>query len=379
MVDGIDAWLGALPDPTGLGAPRSAMVLPLLHAEGQRAFGFLVVGVSPRLALAGEYRRFLGLAAGAVATAAADARAQHEAKERAEKLAALDRAKTAFFSNVSHEFRTPLTLLLAPVEEALATGETSLSREALAMVHRSGTRLLKLVNTLLDFSRIEAGRAEGVYEPTDLSAYTTNLASAFRSLVEKAGLTLSVDCPPLPEPVWVDREMWEKIVMNLLSNAFKFTLEGEIAVTLERAGRQAQLTVRDTGIGMAAAELPHAFERFHRVAGARGRSHEGTGIGLALVRELVQMHGGTVRVESEVGRGSRFLVSLPLDRGHLAAAAPPRARTLPPTPVRAAAFLDEAAGWLAAPEARDAAEPLALAGAASAGAAPAAAPREARI
>src|SRR6185369_870976 len=108
--------------------------------------------------------------------------------------------------------------------------------EDLQAVYRNGQRLLKLVNTLLDFSRIEAGRVQAVYEPTDLSALTADLASVFRSAVERAGMTLTVDCPPLPEPLYVDRDMWEKIVLNLLSNAFKFTLEGEIAVTLRAAG-----------------------------------------------------------------------------------------------------------------------------------------------
>src|SRR5262249_47617386 len=152
-------------------------------------------------------------------------------RRRAEALAELDRVKTAFFSNVSHEFRTPLTLMLGPLEETLAkeNGElNSTVRNQIELAHRNGLRLLKLVNTLLDFSRIEAGRAQAVYEPTDVSTYTCELASVFRSAVERAGLQLVVNCPPLSEPVYVDREMWEKIVLNLLSNAFKFTFAGEI-------------------------------------------------------------------------------------------------------------------------------------------------------
>lgn len=149
--------------------------------------------------------------------------------------------------------------------------------------------MLKLVNTLLDFSRIEAGRTQGNYEPTDLATYTAELASLFRSTVEQAGLQLTVDCPPLAEPIYVDREMWEKIVLNLLSNAFKFTFAGEIAVVVRPVGDQVELVVRDTGTGIPAAELPKLFERFHRVEGARGRTFEGSGIGLSLVQELVQL------------------------------------------------------------------------------------------
>src|SRR5262249_12579074 len=155
--------------------------------------------------------------------------------------------------------------------------------------HRNSLRLLKLVNTLLDFSRIEAGRIEAVYEPVDLSRLTAELASNFRSAIERAGLSFVVDCEPLPAPVYVDREMWEKIVLNLLSNAFKFTLTGEITVELRQVGNAAELAIIDTGIGIPAESLPQIFERFHRVKGARGRSYEGSGIGLALVHELVKL------------------------------------------------------------------------------------------
>ncbi|WP_442938595.1 GAF domain-containing protein [Nostoc sp.] len=162
--------------------------------------------------------------------------AREEERQRAESLAELDRAKTLFFSNVSHEFRTPLTLILAPVQNVLSDSVnplTSLQREQLKLVHRNSLRLLKLVNTLLDFSRIEADRLKANYEPTDLSTYTAELASVFRSAIENANLELVVDCPPLPDPIYVDREMWEKIVLNLLSNALKFTFDGMISVSLK--------------------------------------------------------------------------------------------------------------------------------------------------
>ncbi|HEY9725111.1 MAG TPA: ATP-binding protein, partial [Chroococcales cyanobacterium] len=212
-----------------------------------------------------------------------------------EALSELDRAKTIFFSNVSHEFRTPLTLMLDPLDETLNRLNGQLpaaEREQLQMVQRNGQRLLKLVNTLLDFSRIEAGRMAAVYELTDLAAFTAELASVFRSAIAQANLSLVVDCPPLAKPAWVDREMWEKIVLNLLSNAFKFTIEGEIVVVLRERNDQIELEVRDTGIGIPTDELPHIFERFYRVREAKGRTYEGTGIGLSLVQELVRLHGG---------------------------------------------------------------------------------------
>ncbi|HEY9780290.1 MAG TPA: ATP-binding protein [Leptolyngbyaceae cyanobacterium] len=231
-----------------------------------------------------------------------------------EALAELDRAKTAFFSNVSHEFRTPLTLMLAPIEDILDNSTlASCDREQLEIVHRNARRLLKLVNNLLDFSRLEAGRVQAVYEPTDLATFTLDLASGFRSVVERAGLSFIVDCSPLESPIYVDREMWEKILLNLLSNAFKFTFEGKIALSLHSIGECVELTVQDTGTGIPSEELPHLFERFHRVPLTRARTHEGSGIGLALVQELVKLHGGTVSVSSIVGEGTTFTVVIPIN------------------------------------------------------------------
>ncbi len=292
---------------------RQALVLPLLGAAPGSLIGLLVVGVSTRRILDAAYRTFFDLVAGHIGTAIVDAKAYEDERRRAETLAELDRAKTAFFSNVSHEFRTPLTLLLGPIEDELADASEALSaagRERLEMAHRNAMRLTRLVNMLLDFSRIEAGRVQAVYTPVDLASLTADLASVFRSAMERAGLKLTIDCPSLREPVYVDRDMWEKIVLNLLSNAFKVTLQGEISVALRTVGDMATLEVRDTGIGIPPDELPHLFERFHRVRGAQGRTHEGSGIGLALVQELVKLHGGTVQVHSELQRGTRFTVSV---------------------------------------------------------------------
>ena len=326
---------------------RQALVLPIHAAQDQLA-GLLVAGVSPRRPLDAAYRTFFDLVAGHVATAISDARAYEAERQRAEALAELDRAKTAFFSNVSHEFRTPLTLMLGPIEEMLAraNGSLTVGREELDLVQRNTLRVLKLVNTLLDFSRIEAGRIEAVYEPTDLGAYTAELASMFRSAIEKAGLTLSVDCPALPEPVYVDREMWEKIVLNLLSNAFKYTFEGEVKVGLQWYGKRVKLAVADTGVGIPEAELLHIFERFHRVRDARSRTHEGTGIGLSLVQELVKLHGGDVTAESAVGRGTTFSVSIPTGAGHLPQERIGATRTVASTAMGATPFVEEALRWL---------------------------------
>jgi len=305
----------------------------------------LYVTPSPRLHLDDEYRGFLALVGSQIGTTLERVRALQEAQERAEKLAELDRAKTAFFSNVSHEFRTPLTLLLAPIEQALEKRQP-LAGADLETTHRNGMRLLRLVNALLDFSRIEAGRAQAWFEPVDLTSITADLASAFRSAVDSAGLVLDVQCERLGEPVHVDRDLWEKIVLNLVSNALKFTFDGTIAVSLRRAGDRAVLEVRDTGTGIPADQLPRVFERFHRIEGARARTHEGSGIGLALVQELVKMHGGEVGVTSEIGRGTTFTVTLPFGSAHLPADKL-QPRPAPPAS-HLASFVDEAQRWLPA-------------------------------
>src|SRR5690606_19703857 len=196
----------------------------------------------------------------------ADARAYEHERERTVRLAELDRAKTAFFWNASHEFRTPLTLLLAPIEQLAAQVDAPL-RGQVDLIRRNALRLQKLVNTLLDFARIEAGRARARYEPHDLTALTRDLASSFRSAIESEGLTFTVDCDELPEQVWVDRDMWEKIVLNLLSNALKFTFAGSITIALRAEGDRARLEVSDTGEGIAPDQLSRVFEPFHRIEG----------------------------------------------------------------------------------------------------------------
>jgi PAS domain S-box-containing protein len=340
--------------PTGpwAAAAKQAAVVPILPAGETGRAGALVVGLNPFRLFDDNYRSFLGLAAGQIAGAIANAQSYEEERRRAEALAEIDRAKTAFFSNVSHEFRTPLTLMLAPLEDALNDqGSRALlpvHRNRLETAHRNSLRLLKLVNSLLDFARIEAGRMEAHYEPVDLASLTAELASNFDSATEKAGLTLKIDCSPLPQRVHVDRDMWEKIVLNLLSNAFKFTFAGEIAVALKPTadGHAATLTVRDTGVGVPEAELPRLFERFHRVEGQQSRSFEGSGIGLALVQELVKLHGGAIRAESEVGQGTAFIVTIPFGTAHLPAEQVGSSRSRAGASARADAYVAEALRWL---------------------------------
>jgi signal transduction histidine kinase len=249
--------------------------------------------------------------------------------------------------------------MLGPVEDGLADGETPLPPEQRVrqeIVYRNCLRLLKLVNTLLDFSRIEASRVDARYERTDLPAFTAELASLFRSATDRAKLRLLVECPPLPDgvEVFVDREMWEKVVLNLLSNALKYTYAGEIAVSLQPAvdGQSVALSVRDTGTGIPAEELPHLFERFRRVRDTRARTGEGTGIGLALVQELVHLHGGSVAVESAVGEGTTFTVTLPVGTDHLPAERVATAdRRGISTSTIAAPYVTEAFRWLSSGDA----------------------------
>ncbi|MET9498330.1 SpoIIE family protein phosphatase [Streptomyces sp. NPDC006552] len=347
---------GELPSGAWDDPPVKALVVPLLQ-QGGDPYGFMVAGVNRYRALDEDYRGFVQLVAGHVAAGIASARSYQAQQRRAEELAELDRAKTTFFSNISHEFRTPLTLIMGPLQELqgeLAEVAPQL-REEVEVIHRNGLRLGKLVNTLLDFSRIEAGRMQASYEPVDLATVTAELASVFRSAIDRAGLHFDVDCAPLPEPVHIDRGMWEKIVLNLLSNALKFTFDGSIRVSVRAEGAEAVVNVHDTGIGVAAGEMPRLFERFHRIENARSRSNEGSGIGLALVKELVTLHGGTITADSTENRGTCFTIRLPFGAAHLPDDA---VRTDEGTDVALLAadpFVQEALRWL--PDRQSAATP----------------------
>jgi signal transduction histidine kinase/DNA-binding response OmpR family regulator len=351
VVEDLQKRFAQLPRGAWDKAPREVILAPIAQQGQDAPAGFLVAAINPYRRIDDAYLGFIDLVTGQLAGGLANAQAHEEAQRRTNALAELDRAKTTFFSNVSHELRTPLTLMLGPLEDLLQQPDGELPREQrqlLQIAQRNGVRLLKLVNTLLDFSRIEAGRMHATYEPVALSAHTAELASAFRSAVEKAGLRLIVDAPPLAQPVNVDRDMWEKIILNLLSNAFKFTFEGEIRVETRSSpgGDHAQVTISDTGTGIPADELPHLFDRFRRVEGARGRSIEGSGIGLALVQELVKAHGGSIRVTSEVGRGTAVMVCIPFGDAHLPRERLGTSSMSNSSPSRVQPYIDEAMGWL---------------------------------
>ena len=331
------------------GPAGRAMVLPVMQQGSDKALAVLVAAISPRLLLDDDYRSFLSLIATHIGAAMASAQALEEAKARADALADLDRAKTAFFSNVSHEFRTPLTLLLGPIEDALATSDGTLGREQLSLVHRNGQRLLRLVNTLLDFSRIEAGRTRASFQQTDIGALTREVASTFHSLMAHGGLRLDVACETVTATAYVDQAMWEQIVLNLLSNAFKFTFAGSVSVALREIDGAFELRVSDTGTGIPATQLPHVFDRFRRIEGARSRSFEGSGIGLALVIELVRIHGGTIDVASEEGVGTTFVVRVPTGSAHLDPDRLSATKEFPPRHSQAMPFVEEARRWLTEP------------------------------
>jgi signal transduction histidine kinase len=337
---------GPYPEPM-----KRAYVLPV-SPRARRASALVIAGTSQRLPMNEAYGSFYELLATSLTNIVAHTTAIETERKRASALAELDRAKTAFFSNVSHEFRTPLTLMIGPIEDELAEQEEPLppGRHArLEIAHRNSLRLLRMVNTLLDFSHIEAGRMHASFEPVDLAAITEDLAGCFRLPIEKAGLRLSTRLEPLPEPVHVDREMWTKIVLNLLSNALKHTFKGGITVSLfvsDESPDHVELRVDDTGIGIPAKELPRLFQRFHRIKGAASRSDEGTGIGLALVRALVTLHGGEASVVSRQGLGSSFRVRLRRGAAHL-----PRERVVATAPgtveddENVVAYVEEALRW----------------------------------
>ncbi len=347
LLDDLADRFGPLPAGTWPEQTRQGLLIPVSPATQEDGAVLLVAGISPRRPLDDNYHHFFRMVGSPIAIALNNARAYRSERRRAEALAELDRAKTAFFSNVSHEFRTPLALMLEPIEEELRDRPHNPS---LQVAHRNSLRLLKLVNTLLDFSRIEAGRTEACYQPTDLAANSTDLASGFRSAVEKAGLTFIVDCPPLPEPVYVDRSMWEKIVLNLLSNAFKHTFQGQIRLSIRHSPEGAELMVCDTGVGIPAEALPRLFERFYRVHNRRSRTHEGSGIGLALVQEIVHLHGGRVQVESRLDEGSTFTVTIPWGKDHLPAERIGAGDVPSSCSAAAIPYLEEALRWLPGPE-----------------------------
>lgn len=338
--------LGPMPKGAWEITPEKAIILPVAQPGAKEPFGVLVVGLNPYRLLDEKYSGFFSLVADQMVTNFTNVHALEEERKRVEALAEIDRAKTIFFSNISHEFRTPLTLLLGPIEDILNDPEALPSNKArVELAYRNALRMQKLVNTLLEFSRLEAGRVEGHFSRIDICTFTQDLASTFRSAIEKAGMELRFNCGNIQSEVYVDAEMWEKIVLNLLSNAFKYTKEGSIEVKVQEERGQIKLSVSDTGIGIPEDQLAKVFERFHRVENTGGRSQEGTGIGLAMVKELVRLHQGSIDVVSQPGKGTTFTVSIPAGRGHL-----PTEKLVQAAPaavsMQSIAFVQEALKWL---------------------------------
>jgi signal transduction histidine kinase len=347
VIEGIRAMLGEMPRGSWEIPPEKAIILPIFRAGSAVAAGFLVIGLSPFRPVDERYLNFCTLIADQLTTSFADIHVLELERGRAEALAEIDRAKTLFFSNISHEFRTPLTLLLGPIEDLLndpASIESNKYR--IGVAYRNALRMQKLVNTLLEFSRIEAGRLEGRFRRVDILALTLALASTFRSIIEAAGMQLLVTAQHINGEVYVDTDLWERIILNLVSNAFKYSQEGSISVDVREVGDRVVVSVSDTGVGIAEDQLDKIFDRFHRIENSGGRSLEGTGIGLAMVRELVKLHQGTIAVTSRVGVGSTFTVSIPIGADHLPADRVVQAPMAATRTRQSDAFVLEAMKWV---------------------------------
>jgi signal transduction histidine kinase len=240
-------------------------------------------------------------------------RAQLE--ESNEKLKQLDEVKSRFFANISHELRTPLTLLLSPLEMLLNRFKSAFdeeTRDLLGTMQSNGMRLLKLINDLLDLVRLESGVIVLKAEPLDLEKFIKGLASAARQMAHDKRITLETYADPALGLVMADPAKLEKMILNLQFNALKFTpAGGRIDVRAEKEGEQMVLTVKDTGMGISEKNLPHVFNRFWQADDSSRRKYQGVGIGLALVKEFTELHGGTVSVASELGKGTTFTMRLP--------------------------------------------------------------------
>ncbi|KAG8887667.1 hypothetical protein FRB98_009229 [Tulasnella sp. 332] len=312
--------LGGYNDPL-----REAVIIPL-GTEGEEVpAAIIIIGLNTRRPYDQEQRTWIDLINLSLSSTLTAALGREAEVRKAEQLAQLDTAKTNFFSSASHELRTPLTLIAGPVNDAAEITTEPRVKELLKLSIRNIARLGRLVDSLMDFSRLEAGRLVGRFQPTELADFTVDLASLFRKPIERESLEYTVTSDLTNESVvYVDQELWEKIVFNVIGNAFKYTMRGHVKVHVQYRPPHAEFIVSDTGVGIPANDLDKVFERFHRVS-TTARSHEGTGIGLALTRELVRIHGGHMRVESivedkanpDVQHGTTFTVFIPLGSDHL--------------------------------------------------------------
>lgn len=349
VVDSLIGKVGDMPKGAWMVPPDKAIILPIERRGKLDAYGFFVVGLNPFRLLDEKYLGFFNLIADQIGTSLSNVHALEEERKRIEALAEIDRAKTIFFSNISHEFRTPLTLLLGPLGDILEDQATPAGSKELAKVaYGNARRMQKLVNMLLDFSRIEAGKMEANLKPVDIVSLTEDLCSTFRSAIEKGGMSLVINKEEIGAPVLIDVDMWEKIILNLLSNAFKYSDHGTIEVSIRRVDNSVEVAIADTGVGIPPADLEKIFERFHRVDNEKGRSQEGTGIGLAMVRELVRLHNGSINVKSQPGEGSVFTIAVPVANPKLLNAIPVDGLTRDDH--LTSVYVDEAIKWATVPK-----------------------------
>ncbi|OLL99016.1 PAS/PAC sensor hybrid histidine kinase [Pseudonocardia sp. Ae406_Ps2] len=306
------------------GAPVTDVVRSTVYTPDGSTGVAVVIGAPPLLPLDDDHRSFLRLIAGTIGGLLTAALARDRERDRRDDAGLVEQARAEYYAGLGDEFRDPLTLVLGPLER-LRDHDDAAVRTQVELAQRNAQRMLKLVDGLLDVSALQTGRYDGMFAPTEIGKTTAALVDAFAPVVERAGLELSVTCPPQARPVWVDRDAWEKIVLNLLSNAVKYTREGGITVDLAQDGEQVVLRVSDTGAGIEDGELKAVFDRFHRPTRRHGRSGDGSGLGLPLIRQLVRLHGGTIGVTSDPGAGSTFTVRLPLGFAHL----PPNASSGP--------------------------------------------------
>ena len=329
--------------PSGAVDGEVVHVVPVVEPGLLEPTAHLLLTENPRRPWDAQLQVYAELCASHVAMALSGIRRLQEERHRSEALAELDVAKSDFFANVSHELRTPLTLIAGPVQDALAAdGLDPEQRQRFELILRNTDRLAGLVDRILDLTRLEAGAVEPHWVRADVEELVTGIGANFRPAIERTGLEFEVVCDDLDHEAYVDVDMFERIVLNLLSNALKFTTRGRISLHLGGTDTGFAVSVSDTGIGIAEKDLDLVFDRFRQLdRGDDRRSREGAGIGLSLVRQLVDLLGGRVAVQSRQGRGSIFTVSFPWGRPAERAALRPSI-----TPRSAESFIHEASSWV---------------------------------
>jgi signal transduction histidine kinase/ligand-binding sensor domain-containing protein/DNA-binding response OmpR family regulator len=314
------------------GASLKIIVLPpWWRANLAYIFYFLLVGGTIFLIWKAQIRRL---------------RNEHEyemSKFEAKKLHEVDELKSRFFTNISHEFRTPLTLILGPSKQLLTEIKENSAREQLTLIHRSARKLNRLVDELLDISKIEAGEMKLKTCPLNIVSLVKDLSISYYLLAERKKIKLSIDSDRDEITAYIDKDKFDKILTNVLSNAVKFTPEGgkvDVRIKLHpqlvsgsqsfsvpgllnkiplqvRNYNHVEIKITDTGMGIPADQINKIFDRFYQVDGGHTREHEGTGIGLSLTKELIELHKGQIEVESQEGKGSTFTLIFPLGKDHL--------------------------------------------------------------